>query len=106
MRFLVITLVVALIIGDVLSEKARFDNYRVYSVHIDKSEDFAILQRLENLREGFQIWNRPAVGQTADIIVPPHKLADFNDVLHRFGLVASIKIFNIQEYDVNIKLFV
>lgn len=99
MRFLVISLV-ALIIGDVSSEKVRFDNYRVYSVQIDKSEDFSILQRLENLREGFQIWNRPAVGQMADIVVPPHKLTDFNDALHQYGLLSSIKIFNIQEYEV------
>lgn len=98
MKSIVLAIILRItIFGVALSEKVQFDNFRVYSVRIDKLQDFEILQQLENQHLGYQILNRPAVGYSADVLVPPHKLPDFHKILVNFNLVYLVKTENLQQ---------
>lgn len=83
----VVTIFVATFIV-VFGEKARFDNYRVYSVNIENEEQLSVLRELEAYADGISFRAMPtAVGQMVDIIVPPHKLADISELfdVHEFN---------------------
>lgn len=79
------------------AEKARFDNYRVYSVKIENEKQLELLQNLENVPDGISYIEAPiSMRQKAEMIVPPHKFADVNDFFEKFGIGNEIKIENIQ----------
>lgn len=80
-------------------EKARFDNYRVYSVKIENEKQLELLQNLENVPDGISYIEAPiSMKQKAEMIVPPHKFADVNDFFEKFGIDNEIKIENIQRW--------
>lgn len=81
-----------------LSEKVRFDNYRVHSVKIENESQLKILQELENIRDGLQFIDSPMVIlQTVDIVVPPHKFADISEYFESNQIKHQIKIDNLQK---------
>lgn len=82
---------------EISAEKARFDNYRVYSVKIENERQLELLQNLENAPDGISYIEAPiSMRQKAEMIVPPHKFADVNDFFEKFGIENEIKIENIQ----------
>lgn len=86
------------------SEKARFDNYRVYSVNIENDEQLEILQELENHQDSLSFLKAPISTQrNAEIIVPPQKLADVMKFFEANQLNSSIKYENLQTYSFETK---
>lgn len=82
----------------VCAEKARFDNYRVYSVSIENEEQLKVLHELELHPDGITFMESPvAVGQMIDLVVPPHKFADIAELLKTYKIKYWIKIKNVQE---------
>lgn len=80
------------------AEKARFDNYRVYSVHIENEEQLKVLQELELHPDGVSFFESPnVVNQTIDIMVPPHKFAEIAELFQTYKIENWIKTNNIQE---------
>lgn len=95
-NFLIIFLfVVVFTTANVFSEKLRFDNYRLYRANIETEIQLDVIKNLEN--SGYQIWNTARLGSTADVLVPPHKFAEFTDISEHHNIVISIKNYNIQE---------
>lgn len=81
----------------VFGEKARFDNYRVYSVKIQNEKQLEELQALENSQDGITYIEAPiSVMKTAEILVPPHKFADVSDFFGTFDIEHEIKIHDLQ----------
>lgn len=81
-----------------VAEKARFDNYRVYSIVIENEDQLNVLQELERHQDGLQFLEAPiSTKRNAEIIVPPHKLADIVDYFERNDLKHSIKYENLQK---------
>lgn len=81
------------------SEKARFDNYRVYRVWIENQKQFDILQELDGNQDGISFFDLPIPSRnTAEIIVPPHKFADIADLFDKYNIKSEIKISNLQRY--------
>lgn len=78
------------------SEKARFDNYRVYSVQIDNSQQLRILQELENYQDGLTFLEAPTPSSMIEIVVPPHKFADITELFDNYNMKNEIKISNLQ----------
>lgn len=79
-------------------EKVRFDNYRVYSVNIENEEQLKVLRELEAYPDGSIFLDYPTiVGQTVDIIVPPHKFADIGEIFETFNFKNHIKTHNLQK---------
>lgn len=66
---------------------ARYDNYRLYRVHITTDAQVAMLQELE-LRSDSCIFYGHArrIGQRLTILVSAHKIADFAELLERYAL--------------------
>lgn len=83
----------------ILGEKARFDNYRVYSLKIKNEKQLEALQDLENFQSGLFYLEAPiSIYKTAEIIVPPHKFADITEFLNKFEIDNIIRVENLQKY--------
>lgn len=80
-------------------EKARFDNYRVYSIVIDDNEQLQVLQQLENNPDGLSFMMPPTHNQSMiEIIVPPHKFAEFSELCEMFNMKKELKVENLQRF--------
>ncbi|XP_055627088.1 zinc carboxypeptidase-like [Toxorhynchites rutilus septentrionalis] len=94
--FTVIALVVAISVAG--AEKARFDNYRVYRIRIENVKQLEVLQAIEQLGEGYSYWREPVnVNTEVDLVVPPHKFAEFGEVVEQHELPAELTVRNLQE---------
>lgn len=82
----------------VLADKARFDNYRVYSVIVENDEQLNVLRELEIDRNGI-LFLEPLtrIGQIADLIAPPHKFADISELFNAYEIKNRIKTENVQK---------
>lgn len=81
----------------VIGDKARFDNYRVYSVEIQNAEQLQVLLELEDVQNGLLFLIPPSVNQTnVEIVVPPHKFADISELCQKYTMENEIKIENLQ----------
>lgn len=79
-------------------ERARFDNYRVYSIEVETEEQLQVLQQLENHQDGLLFLISPiAVPMRIEIIVPPHKFADIFELCEKYGIKNEIQIENLQK---------
>lgn len=82
----------------ILGEKARFDNYRVYSVEVENVEQLEVLRDFEDGLDGISFLETPTgIQQTAEIIVPPHKFAHIGDIFDEQKLKNHVKIENLQK---------
>ncbi|XP_037038856.1 zinc carboxypeptidase-like [Bradysia coprophila] len=77
-------------------EKARFDNYRVYSLNVETVEQLMELKKLDGNSDGFEFWKLADVGREADLMVPPHKFADFEELATELKISYYLKIHNVQ----------
>lgn len=97
MKLLILAIVLACFIVT-FGEKARYDNYRVYSVEIQNEKQLKVLQELEKYRDGSSFMHSPAsVSQNVDILVPPHKFAFISDLFEKYNVENSIKIDDVQK---------
>lgn len=79
-------------------EKARFDNYRVYSVNIQNEKQLNVLRELEAHPDGISFRMMPtSVGQKIDFIVPPHKLADISELFDAYEFNSQTKTEDLQK---------
>lgn len=78
-------------------EKARFDNYRVYSFQVNTVDQLMELRKLDGNSDGFEFWKLVDVGKEADLMVPPHKFADFEELASALKLSYYLKIRNVQD---------
>lgn len=62
---------------------ARYDNYRVYRMTPVNSDQLNMLNNMEATSDSFRFLQFPTVVDRAvDVMVPPHKLADFNALMN------------------------
>lgn len=73
------------------ASKIRYDNYRVYSVKIENADHSNQLKSLEN---EYDFWKNGQINQHSDIMVPPHKIEEFENYIANIN--SSIKINNVQ----------
>lgn len=93
-------LVISISLQAIYCEKARFDNYRVYSIVVDNNEQLQALQELENSPNGLLFIVPPMHNQTSvEIIVPPHKFADISELCETFNMRKELKVENLQRFD-------
>lgn len=80
------------------AEKARYDNYRVYSIHIENEDQLKELQELEIHPDGISFLESPVgVDQSIDLTVPPHKFAEIAELFEANKIKNWIKTKNLQE---------
>lgn len=85
------------------AERARYDNYRVYKVQIENEQQLEVLQMVDSNPDGYRFWSPPqAVGSTVELVVPPHKFAEFSELSERFIIKSEKFINNLQEYVIQV----
>lgn len=77
--------------------KARYDNYKVYSMQLKNEDQAKAVVELEHNTDSYDFWSEPSLVRDVDVMVPPHKFADFEDFLTRFGIQYHIKVENVQK---------
>lgn len=83
----------------IFAEKARYDNYRIYSVSIESDQQLNVLRELQNRPDGITSQVTPTrVGEIVDLIIPPHKFADISELFETYKFKNRIKTRNLQEY--------
>uniref|UniRef100_A0A182JCX5 Zinc carboxypeptidase A 1 n=1 Tax=Anopheles atroparvus TaxID=41427 RepID=A0A182JCX5_ANOAO len=88
---------VAVCFAAVQAEPARYDNYRVYRLSIDRMEQLEVLQLIEQFPDGFAFLSDPVhVNTTVKLVVPPHKMAEFVALNEKFSLKAEVAFENLQ----------
>lgn len=97
MKLLILALFFACLTA-ISGERARYDNYRVYSVRIENEQQLKVLKDLDNNRDGWSFMTSPmSISQSVDILIPPHKFASISDLFETHNLENAIKINNLQE---------
>jgi len=81
----------------VCSKQLTFHNFKVFSVKVETEEQLKVLGDLETDEFGYSYWKEPIFGRTADLVVPPNKLSDFNALVGTLNLNSTLKISNIQD---------
>lgn len=79
-----------------IAAKDRFDNHRLHGVHIDTLDQLQLFRNLEDNTDGYLLWNYPVIGDTVDVMVAPHKLSEFSNLMEHYGLQVKLKIKNVQ----------
>ncbi|XP_052872398.1 zinc carboxypeptidase-like [Anopheles cruzii] len=79
-------------------EPARYDNYRVLKLSIDRQDQLELLQLIEQQPDGYTFLSDPVhLNSTVKLVVPPHKSAEFAELRERFALQASVAFENLQD---------
>lgn len=97
MRLIVVAILIACFIV-ALGEKARFDNYRVFSVSIKNEKQLNVLRELEIHPDGILFRVKPmTIGQTVNLLVPPHKQADIDEIFAAYKFNLQMKTEDLQK---------
>ncbi|XP_055678852.1 zinc carboxypeptidase-like [Lutzomyia longipalpis] len=98
MKYLAVLVFVAFFAGLSSAEKDRFDNYKVFAIEVDNEEQLQVLQEIEKVAfSSYDFWKRPTrVGQAVDLMVPPHKMSEFEEIMADLSFRTTLKIPNVQ----------
>uniref|UniRef100_A0A8D8I4H9 Zinc carboxypeptidase A 1 n=1 Tax=Culex pipiens TaxID=7175 RepID=A0A8D8I4H9_CULPI len=97
-RLQLISLLFAASFCCVAAEQARFDNYRVHQVRIETEEQLQVLQYLEEHPDGYIFWDSPVqTNMELELVVPPHKYSDFEELTTKLNIKTRLRIKNFQE---------
>lgn len=80
------------------SSKVSFDQYHVYTLHVESAIQAKLLQTIESNGSGYDFWKSPVLGDWADVMVAPHKLADFEEIIQSANISYQLMINNVQRY--------
>jgi len=77
--------------------KSRYDNYKLYGVRPVTEEQAKAVAELELSTDSYDFWSAPSMVRDVDIMVPPHKIGEFEDLMNRLSISHEIKVENIQK---------
>lgn len=99
MKLFILAIIVTCLAA-VSSEKARYDNYRVYAVEIENQQQLKLLQDIEIQRDGILFIKFPTnTQQRAELIVPPHKFGEIKTLFEAHNIKNWIEVDDLQKYD-------
>lgn len=95
---LFIGILLASAVAAVSAEKMRFDHHKVFNLKVDSEEQMTILRQLEETAaEGEYVFgDSPVVGRDVDVVVPPHRLYEFNGIMKKFNIIHELEVENLQ----------
>ncbi|PSN45347.1 Zinc carboxypeptidase A 1 [Blattella germanica] len=87
-----------LLLCAVKAEKATFRQYQVHRLIPTNEEQLNALRELEDNSNEMNFWIGPSyVGKAIDVMVPPHELPHFKEVLENLNLKSEIYIEDVQK---------
>ncbi|CAL1679898.1 unnamed protein product [Lasius platythorax] len=88
-----------MIVSLTIAQKATFDNYKVFSIVPTTEEQIEQLYQMIQIHDGFTFWNIPNLkNRIVNLMVAPHKLPQFNEIMVQIGISYQINIENVQEF--------
>jgi len=86
-----------LVLSTVIADRATYHNYQVRRVVPENQEQLKALQDLETEPNGLQFWVGPSrIQRAVDIMVPPHMLPFFAEIVEDLNLKFEVYISNVQ----------
>lgn len=90
---LVLLMAAACVVGDM----ARYDNYRLYRVHLQTEGHVKIFQEIEERSDSYTFYGHArSVGQQLTIMVAAHKIGEIGDILQQYNIehviLVSVKL--------------
>ncbi|GAB1863716.1 Zinc carboxypeptidase A 1 [Camponotus japonicus] len=81
-----------------IAQKATFENYKVFSIMPTTEIQIKQLFQMVDNHNGFSFWNMPALNnRTVNLMVAPHVLPLFNEIMAQINISYQINIENVQE---------
>lgn len=90
----IVVVILLAAVACIATEKARFDNYKVYTLNVSTVEQLDQLRTLEE-ENRYQFWSL-TLGASS-IIIAPHQAADYVDLVAGLKLGSQLKIANLQQ---------
>lgn len=82
-----------------IAQKATFDNYKVFGIVPSTEKQIEQLYQMFQIHDGITLWNVPNLkNRVVNIMVAPHKLPQFAEIMARIGVSYQINIENVQEF--------
>lgn len=79
--------------ADNFENKARYDNYRLYRLHISTEDQIKILQELEEKSDSYTFYGHARkVDQDLTIMVAAAKIAEIHEIMERFEIPGQILV--------------
>ncbi len=91
--------VVIFLAATCFAAKTRYDNYKLYSMQLQNEDQAKAIIELEQNTDAYDFWSAASLVRDVDVMVPPHKIGEFEDFLDRFNIPFHIKVENIQKYE-------
>nr|XP_012226656.1 PREDICTED: zinc carboxypeptidase A 1-like [Linepithema humile] len=89
--------VVCMIVSLAAAQKATYVNYKVFKIIPTTEAQIETLHEFENILDGFSFWGDPTfVGKSVDLMVAPHKLPEFYEIMARIKIPYYVHIENVQ----------
>lgn len=79
------------------ADRARFDNYRVFEVLVATEQQRQLLEQLEIASDSIQFLDSPVVKRTVELVVPPHKFSDIEEIFEKNSIKYDVKVNNLQK---------
>ncbi|XP_012527601.1 zinc carboxypeptidase [Monomorium pharaonis] len=90
-------IILCTVVGLVAAEKTTFENYKVFRVAATTETQAELLNQLTDAPDGFSFWREPSLNKHAELMVAPHKLSEFYEMMARIQVPYELYIENVQE---------
>ncbi|XP_011160936.1 zinc carboxypeptidase [Solenopsis invicta] len=90
-------IILCTVVGLVAAEQATYENYKVFKVIATTQAQAESLNQLTDFSDGFSFWLEPAVNREAQLMVAPHKLPEFYEIMAQIQVPYKPYIEDVQE---------
>ncbi|XP_015174391.1 PREDICTED: zinc carboxypeptidase-like [Polistes dominula] len=97
MKMIIQLYFVLIIVCIVVSDKVRYDGFKVYKISIDNKNSLNILTDMED-DEGYQFLNYPRMNDSSLLVVAPEKIQEFENVVNNNKMSVALMMDNLQRY--------
>lgn len=91
--FWVFAVAVCFLTASTLSENVRFDRFRVFRVDVENERQLNALRLIEG---DFDFWKEAILGRTADVMVKPEQMAQFQQLIDVLQIKSDMRIDDVQ----------
>ncbi|XP_014486643.1 PREDICTED: zinc carboxypeptidase-like [Dinoponera quadriceps] len=92
------TILLCAFLGLAAAQKATFNNYKIFKILPTTEKQVQLLQQLEQVADGFSFWISPSyVGRIAELMVAPHKLPEFHEIMKQVNMAYYNHIEDVQK---------
>ncbi|XP_018362908.1 PREDICTED: zinc carboxypeptidase-like [Trachymyrmex cornetzi] len=90
------SIILCTIVGLVASKQVTFDNHKVFKITTTTSTRTELFNRLAKNSDGFSFWKASSVSKQVDLMVAPHKLPEFYEMMAQIQAPYEVYIENVQ----------